>query len=255
MPKIRVGFSERNILAVGQSYNLSCNVFGANSLHPTIAYNWTKDDSTQTQVGTNSSTLFFSLFRLSDAGYFTCDVTISSDYLDNVITASTMTLLTVQSESGILCNKSATTLVCALFAVPHPVSVQVESIGTWGKPLFLPSGTVTNVTLTCTVEMSPTVNVPVSVETKWNGPDAFKVTNSAMNVSTNYTSMATVSSLSHKKAGEYRCRARVTSPMNMLITGEGTNENTTTVTLCKLYEKCQSTYINSFQYKFVLRYH
>ena len=139
--------------------------------------------------------------------------------------------------------------------MPHPVSVQVESIGTWGKPLFLPSGTVTNVTLTCTVEMSPTVNVPVSVETKWNGPDAFKVTNSAMNVSTNYTSMATVSSLSHKKAGEYRCRARVTSPMNMLITGEGTNENTTTVTLCKLYEKCQSTYINSFQYKFVLRYH
>ena len=102
-------------LAVGQSYNLFCNVFGADSLHPTITYHWTKDNGTQTQVGTDS-TLFFSLFRLSDAGYFACEVNVSSAYLDNVITASNMTLLTVQSESVKICQPLHKSLLCSAYS-------------------------------------------------------------------------------------------------------------------------------------------
>ena len=68
---------------LGQTgYTLTCAVTGAENLSPTITYQWTKDNgATQTQVGTNSNTLSFSPLSLSDAGRYTCTVTVSSPYL------------------------------------------------------------------------------------------------------------------------------------------------------------------------------
>ena len=76
-------------LMVGQTGNtLTCGVSGAERLSPTIDYQWTRNDgTTQTQVVTNSSTLTLSI-RLSDAGDFTCSVTIGSTLLNNDITVS-----------------------------------------------------------------------------------------------------------------------------------------------------------------------
>lgn len=73
---------------IGLSHNLTCNILGTDDLNPNITYLWIKNSS---QVLANSSTctLYFQSLRLSDAGEYTCRVTIRSPYLDNEITAIT----------------------------------------------------------------------------------------------------------------------------------------------------------------------
>ena len=76
---------EGNIPTAGQSNTLTCNVSGDEDLNLTITYQWTKNNGTQTHVGTNSNTLSFFFLRLSDAGQYTCQVNVTSPYLHNVI--------------------------------------------------------------------------------------------------------------------------------------------------------------------------
>ena len=87
---------------LGQNgYSLTCGVSGAGNLNPTITYQWTKNNGTQTQiqVGANSGVLSFSPLRLSDAGQYTCQATISSPYLnDDIITTTDSGNVTIQSE-------------------------------------------------------------------------------------------------------------------------------------------------------------
>ena len=73
-----------NFPAAGQNYSLMCTVSGADSLYPTINhYQWVH---TRSQVGTNSPTLTFDPLVLSDAGQYSCEVTISSSLLSRNIT-------------------------------------------------------------------------------------------------------------------------------------------------------------------------
>ena len=71
-----------------------------------------------------------------------------------------------------------------------------------------------DVTLTCTVELSPAVDVPVTVITVWAGLDGFMTTNTAqpvMGSSTTYISTAIVSSFGRDQSGVYTCTATVSS--------------------------------------------
>ena len=71
-----------------------------------------------------------------------------------------------------------------------------------------------NVTLTCTAELSPAVDVPVTVNTVWTGPAEFSTTNTAQSIigsTTNYISTAIVMSFNRNKSGYYSCRAVVIS--------------------------------------------
>ena len=71
--------------AFGQSYTLRCTVTGADSLNPTI--NWFRTTPNRTQVGTNSPTFTFEPLVLSDAGQYSCEVTVSSTFVTEAITA------------------------------------------------------------------------------------------------------------------------------------------------------------------------
>ena len=83
----------------GQNYQLTCSVTGAENLNSAITYGWTKDSgSGQTQVGTNSSILFFTPLRLSDAASYVCGVTVSSSYLVSDITAVNTLNVRIQCE-------------------------------------------------------------------------------------------------------------------------------------------------------------
>ena len=79
-----------------------------------------------------------------------------------------------------------------------------------------------NVTLTCTVELSPAVDVPVTVNTVWTEPDGF-MTNSNTKPSldldsvTTYTFTTVIRSFHRNHSGNYSCSATVTSPSPFML--------------------------------------
>ena len=86
---------------LGQSgYSLMCSISGAEHISPNITYQWTKNNGTQTQiqVGADPKVLSFSPLRLSDAGRYTCQATVSSPYLNDDITRMDLQDVTLQSE-------------------------------------------------------------------------------------------------------------------------------------------------------------
>ena len=81
-----------------------------------------------------------------------------------------------------------------------------------------PTGIITvgsSVTLTCTVELSASVDVPVTVNIVWTGPAGFMTTNTAQPVmpgsTTTYISTAIVNSLGRDQSGDYTCTATINS--------------------------------------------
>ena len=95
--------------------------------------------------------------------------------------------------------------------VPAPVSVNITSIP--ASPIR-PIGTA-NVTLTCTVELSKAIDVPVTVKTVLSGPAEFMTTNTAQPLmgspTTIYTSTAVVSSFGRAQSGNYTCKTTLSS--------------------------------------------
>ena len=83
-------------MVLGQNYSLTCGVTvtGADAGNPSITYQWTKNNGTQTQIGADRA---FSLspLRLSDAGRYTCQATVSSPCM---ITEMNTQDVTLQSE-------------------------------------------------------------------------------------------------------------------------------------------------------------
>ena len=107
--------------------------------------------------------------------------------------------------------------------VPAPTSVTVTN------------GSVnvgSTVTLTCTVELSPAVDVPVTVNTVWTGPDGFMATNIAqpvMGSTTTYTCTTMVSSFGRDQSGDYTCTATVSSTSSFLTNSMGSSSTRVTV--------------------------
>ena len=84
-------------------------------------------------------------------------------------------------------------------------------------PPVVPIIVGSSITLTCTVELSSLVDVPVTVTTEWSGPDGFTTTNTAQPVirsTATYASTATVSSSGREQSGNYTCKATVRATMS-----------------------------------------
>ena len=122
--------------------------------------------------------------------------------------------------------------------VPKPLSVVLTS-----DPLSPIRPIGSNVTLTCTIELSLLVNVPVTVNTEWTGPDGFMTTNIAQRVNigstTTYTSKATVFSFRRTHSGKYICSAAITSLSPFLLDSD-TSSATSTITVGKLEIKMKT---------------
>ena len=84
----------------GLSYQLTCSVSGDEQLRPDNMYNvmymWTKNSSEQ--IGMNSD-LSLSPLLLSNAANYTCQVTISSMYLEGTIVAMNINPFSVRITS------------------------------------------------------------------------------------------------------------------------------------------------------------
>ena len=100
-------------------------------------------------------------------------------------------------------------------SVPPPNSVIVTSDAVSPiKPFEFP-----NISLTCTVELSPLVDVQVTVNIVWTGPDGFESNTTAqlcVGNTKNYTSVVVVSSFGRNQSGNYICRATVSSSSKFL---------------------------------------
>ena len=93
-------------LMLGQTGNtLTCDVFGADNLNPTITYKWTRNGEIVPE--SNSRTVNLSPLTLSSAGKYTCNVTVSSTLLNSDIPGSTVTPQRVEIQGKI------TNLMCA----------------------------------------------------------------------------------------------------------------------------------------------
>ena len=127
---------------------------------------------------------------------------------------------------SILLKRVCLELLCVtLFSlVPAPSMVTVTP----------PSGVIiagSSPTLTCTVELSPAVDVQVTVNTVWTGPDGVTLTptNPVMESPARYTSTVMVNAA---RSGDYTCQATVSSS-SQFVTGSGMMSGTTTITVGK----------------------
>ena len=73
-----------------------------------------------------------------------------------------------------------------------------------------------DVTLTCSVELAAAVDVAVTVNTEWSGPDVFRMSREEMGTNTIQASTITVTSFGRNHSGVYRCTATITSS-NVLL--------------------------------------
>ena len=74
--------------------------------------------------------------------------------------------------------------------------------------------------LTSTVQLSPVVDVPVTVNIAWSGPNGFTFTQTALplvSAVNSYTSTALVTSFSRNHSGNYTCTATISSESSMSI--------------------------------------
>ena len=71
--------------AAGERYSLMCTVTRPDTLNLATKYQWFKTTISRTQVGTNSPILTFDPLVLSDAGQYSCEVTVSSSLLSQDI--------------------------------------------------------------------------------------------------------------------------------------------------------------------------
>ena len=118
--------------------------------------------------------------------------------------------------------------------VPAPTSVTVTN------------GSVnvgSTVTLTCTVELSPAVDVPVTVNTVWTGPDGFMTTNTAQTVIGSTTTYTSTTIVSRERSGNYTCTATVApNSASTYLAGSGVMSNTTSIVARKfqsfMFSRC-----------------
>ena len=105
-PTISVHVITNGAPELGQSHyalmcNINNNIIIPENLRSSVIYKWTKSNGTQTQMqvemGDDPKMLSFPQLRLSNAGRYTCQVTLNSSYLNSVITAVDSHDLRIQS--------------------------------------------------------------------------------------------------------------------------------------------------------------
>ena len=89
------------------------------------------------------------------------------------------------------------------------------------------------VTLTCTADLDPAIDVPVTVNIELSDPAGNPLTATAPSVSgSTYSSMATISSFGRNDSGLYTCSAAVSpSPSNSFLSDSSSRSETLRITI------------------------
>ena len=123
----------------------------------------------------------------------------------------------------------------------HPVS-PIQPIGS-------------NVTLTCIVELSPAVDIPVTVNTVCTGPAGFNISNTAqpvINSNTTYVSTAVVRPFERDQSGNYTCRATVSLAFMSFATSSSKSITLLKLTSGKSSNNCYDVHTTIILFCFVI---
>ena len=85
---------------LGHNTSLTCTVDGlSDNLNASVTYQWSKTNETHiTHIRSVPRNLSFAPLRLSDAGNYTCQVTVDSNRLNRSINVATFKIVYVESE-------------------------------------------------------------------------------------------------------------------------------------------------------------
>ena len=113
--------------------------------------------------------------------------------------------------------------------MPRPTLIRISTNQT--NPLMVrPVGST--VTLTCTADLDPAIDVPVTVNFQLRNPAGSPLATTSPSVSgSNYSTVATISSFGRNDSGVYNCSASVTpSSSNSFLSSSGLQSETFRVT-------------------------
>ena len=133
--------------------------------------------------------------------------------------------------------------IITCFVVPAPIFVMVSSSIPNPIPPF-----GSDVTLTCAVELSPAVDIPVIVNTTLTNSAGFTTPSTAqpvMGSTTNYATIFTISSFRRSNSGLYTCGAHLASlPTNAYIRDSSIVSHSVRVTTGEMFTALLSCFDN-----------
>ena len=240
----------------GETYSLECSC-SVNGTSDTPSYQWlvgppdnrtllNSDGPWTIYSNSTSSMLQFTTLRATDGGEYTCQVSVGGALAE---TTNTMEISRKYSNHAyfIMCMLymavgltpfiSILSITPTAHAVPPPTIVMVTH----------PVGAIhagASLSLTCTVELSSSVDVPVTVNTVWTGPNmtSFSPTNSTPAVMENHTTYTSSVTVNTVRSGSYTCEATLSSS-STFITGNGTlNGSVDVIVGMFIYHSIQCSY-------------
>ena len=193
--------AEGRNLTAGTNLSLFCTVDGAANLIPEFSFEWTHVNVTGfTRTGTNSRRLHFPSLKLSEAGEYMCQVSISSHLLNSKLIIMSMypSLIRVFGKLWYTCH-SNNKLLCLYIIVPIPIVT-----------IVLPSQAVfvgSSPNVTCVAEFNDTVDVPLNINITFGMREQNLIIDSDYSVHmrsyTRYTRNFTVNNIQENH--EYAC--------------------------------------------------
>ena len=194
----------------GQTYSLSCSLV---IMTDPATYQWFHSNETQLS---DTSQLQFSPLMASHGGTYTCRASVRGVMAEDIAT-----VIVTRKCHAVVFGHILNNLHSFLSSVPSPTTLSVT------PPSMIIAGSSSS--LTCTVELSTAVDIPVTVNTVWTSPAMTTVTttSSVMESLTRYIVMANVSVAT---SGSYICQASIDSSSPVITESERTS-NSTTVTV------------------------
>ena len=204
------------------NYNLHCHIIlGAELSNFSVTFNWTKTTSSGDLIDVegSSSNLSFSLLSMSDAGNYSC--------IENNLSLTNSSELTIKCKEYIIfahprlltCNH----IFFTHYVVPAPEGITITS--SQPSPIKLVG---LDITLTCTANLSSSVDVPASVTFLIRGPSG-TIVNERVQVSTDSTTAALntlINSFTSSQSGLYNCTAFLGSRSSLHLDSlEGVSES------------------------------
>jgi hypothetical protein len=124
--------SSEQIPDVGNRFNITCTVYGLDSVDPKFAYQWTNESGHSIASSSSENTVVFSALELANAGKYKCEVNVSSNYFVNghVIGRNTYNL-SIKSKQMYLITNNVNYFAhmhVALFSSPRTIVSYSESI-------------------------------------------------------------------------------------------------------------------------------